>query len=86
MYFINLSAASASRPLIPESIESDLGKKRQICAVARESPQSTWRKGKMSSSREEPPNSYPSAKALISPWRLVGHLSSNQNWLYPDKC
>lgn len=86
MSYTNPPVASAPRPLTPGKTESGLGKRRQICAIPRESPQPTGRKGKMSSSREQPPKSYPSAKALMSPWRLVGHLSSNQNWFYPDKC
>lgn len=47
----------APRPLIPGRSESGLGKRRQVCAVPRESPQPTVEERKMSISREEPPNS-----------------------------
>ena len=75
----------APRPRLPGRSESSLGKRRQICAVPGEPPAHREER-KMSISREEPPNSYPSAKVLMSPWRPVGHLSSNQSSLYPDKC
>lgn len=81
----NSPATSAPRSLIPERTALGLGKRRQICAVPRDSLQPTGRKGKTINSRKEPPNGYPSAKVLMSPWRLVGCLSSNQSWLYPDK-
>lgn len=76
----------APQPLLPGRSESSLGKRRQICAVPGGEPPAHGEEGKMSISREEPPNSYPSAKALMSPWRPVGHLSSNQSSIYPDKC
>ena len=76
-------------PLLPnrglqEGLSQAWGREGKSVPPCKESSQG--RKGKKSSSREQPPNSYPSAKALMSPWRLAGHLSSNQNWLYPDEC